>query len=463
MAYSDNARHFSVFRESLVAAMVATFAATALMLGVLAVNPPTFRAVALLRFETAQSDQVRRLAFVASDPAELAAFGKSEGLAVDPAFQPPPLNVLLDRLAGRNEEDSWLRIAPADDGRTLRIFVTATDPQRAADVATALAARVLVRAEAQAVTAEPIAEQSVPTKVQVAEPAKDEGRAADKASSVADDQAVRQIEIARQKLESAEAALQRFLTTVPSDATLDQRLAEARGAFERATTARKEAEARLAGLVKLTPKPAHEIIADPAFDGETFATLRIRHEAAAALERALASQLLDLHPMLIDARQSLRAADEAVKTALTDLIDSEKQKVESASRIEKQASAALAPLQSKETDRLASKAQEATLREAAEQARIAYEAERDKPRAPSPTLNVTLEKPEAEQQSPPEKAKTKPTLARPTLVAAADPTQPTGLKPMVLLTSSALLGAALGLLIGGVAASIRPISGRSAA
>lgn len=471
MADSDKARHFSLFRESLVAAMVATIAATALMLGVLAVNPPTFRAVAFLRFEQPQPERIRELAYAAGDPEALTQFQASEGLTVDPAFQPPPFNRLLDRLADRSEEDGWLRVTPGDDGRTLRLFVTATDPQRAADVATALATAVLARDPVGSIQTHASAPPPIVAAVPLPAPVKAEEPPSVESTAKVEEGASRQIEAARQKAESAEADLQRFLAAAPQDQTLDRGLAEARARLAQASSAAKDAETRWLQVTALKGRPASEIIAAPAFDGDTYATLRIRHEAAAAIERALASQLLDLHPMLIDARQSLRVADEAVKSALEDVIAAEKSKVDAARRAKAQASAALAPLEIAEAGQRARKVKEQSLREAAETARAAYQAERDKPR-PSATMPATPAVstpagPKSAPESPPPAISASPPAkvisdsVRPVVVAAAVPAQPISLKPMVLLTSAALLGAALGLLIGGVAAFVRPLSVRS--
>jgi hypothetical protein len=48
-------------------------------------------------------------------------------------------------------------------------------------------------------------------------------------------------------------------------------------------------------------------------------------------------------------------------------------------------------------------------------------------------------------------------------VPAAVPSQPVGLKPIVLVTSTALLGGALGLVLGGGAHLLRRVSRRSRA
>ncbi len=264
------------------------------------------------------------------------------------------------------------------------------------------------------------------------------------------------------------------------DPTLSKRLDDARQEARRRTVEADTARSTVRRLETLRAAPAAEILRDQALGGPALAGLRADYTQAATLERALASELLDRHPTLIDARQALRQQEARVRVALGEALARAKTQADTLSRAEETARTALETLeradaarlsQAKELGRLRSIAEEA----AGERARLTQAQERRKqveplpqppaPPAPPPPPPPPPSPPPPPPPPPPPLPPPKPEEAAPIepmrLVQASVPVHPIGPKPIVLVTSSALLGGALGLILGGGANLLRRISRRS--
>ncbi|MFO0407557.1 MAG: hypothetical protein ACK50Q_14375 [Labrys sp. (in: a-proteobacteria)] len=493
MAFPDEETRYGALRDGLVAALTGSTAATALMIGLLIVRPPGYRATAeLVRPAGADGTRIETAA-PTLDPALLQQVELEQGLGNDPDLEPSPLSSLAVRLHLAPRESPgprpWLTLTADPTAQRLAITVTAADPERAAGIANALAGAVLAADEdarsGDAPSPPPPPPPAPPPPPPPPPPAPPPEPAppptappppVDDRMAVAD----QRVAEASDREESARRALQAFDAGVIIDPSLPARRAEAQATAEARRAEAEAARATQRRLEALRGAPASEILRDPALATPAFAGLRSDYGQAAALERALASELLDRHPTLIEARQVLQRQEARVRAALSDATvrarsDADvraKAQIEARAALDRAKAAEVAgAAQSSERDRLAKALATAQAERAAwiaEREALAASTPVTPPPAPPPPPPPLPAEPPSTPPSPPPSPAASATgsVARVEalrLVPAAVPSQPVGLKPIVLVTSTALLGGALGLVLGGGAHLLRRVSRRSRA